>query len=116
MQNPNPEKHNYKISDAEFLEILKRHYCIYSDTAKAISQKYDISYSRQAVRSRAEKFRKEIAQYKAEIRDLAHGTIIESIAQDKDLKLRYRAAVFMLSKMGDEEDEDNAEPKLRNIN
>jgi hypothetical protein len=94
-----PEKYNYKVSDEEFLNALKQNFCLYSETARYINEKYGIAFSKQAVQQRAKKFEQEIRQYKDEIRDLAHRTIFEAIKQDKDMKLRYRAAIFMLGKI-----------------
>lgn len=98
------EKQNYKLNNDEFWAILKENYCLYSDTARAITQKYGIPYSRQAVQRRAKRFAKEIARYKGEMRDLAHRTIFDAIKQDKDIKLRYRASLYMLDKI----DKDNS--------
>ncbi len=58
------EKYNYKLTDEEFLVILKENYCLYQDTADAIILKYGIPYTRQAARQRAKRFEKEIARYK----------------------------------------------------
>jgi hypothetical protein len=106
LENNENEKYNYKLSDEEFLAILKMNYCLYSDTAKAITQQYGIPYSRQAVQQRAARFSKEIKRYKAEISELAHRTVFEAIKQNQDMKLKYRASIYLLEKI-DNQSRDN---------
>ena len=44
-----------KVSEKEFWEILRENAGLYSRTARAIEKQFNVSYSRQAVKERAEK-------------------------------------------------------------
>ena len=101
-ENNGDDKYNYKLSDEEFLAILKENYCLYSETARAISRYYGITYTRQAVQQRAARFSKEIKRYKAEISELAHRTVFEAIKQNQDMKLKYRASIYLLEKINNQ--------------
>lgn len=106
-----PEKYNYKLTDEEFWAILKENFCLYSDTAHSITQKFGFPYSRQAVEQRAKRFEKEIERYKAEMRDLAHRTVFDAIKQDKNMNLRYRASLYMLDKIDKDTKKDSSTKK-----
>jgi hypothetical protein len=94
------EKHNYKVSDEDFLAIPRENNCLFAQTAKAIEQKYNITYRRQAAEQRAKKYQKEIEEYRKEISDFTVGAIYEAAKQDKDMKLKFRAAIHITNKLG----------------
>lgn len=60
-----------RLSDKEFLAILRENAGLYARTARAIRKQYDMPYSRQAVRDRAEKHPEVIADIDEENIDVA---------------------------------------------
>jgi len=60
-----------KISDEQFLSVLRENAGLYARTAKAIKKQFNIPYSRQAVRDRAETFQKELEDIAEENLDIA---------------------------------------------
>jgi hypothetical protein len=60
-----------KISDEQFLSVLRENAGLFSRTAKAIESQFGIKYSRQAVRARAESFPEEVKDIDDENLDVA---------------------------------------------
>jgi hypothetical protein len=87
-------KHNHKLSDEEFLGILRENGGLYGATAKAIQKKHKIPYSRQAVRERALKHPESLKEMEEENMEMVHMTILELIKQKKDLNICFKAARF----------------------
>ena len=95
------EKHNYKISEEEFLDILEENDSRFLTTAKAIREKYGISYTRQAVHDRLMRINKNRKWHEEKMKELAAKTIFDALEQDEDRKLKYRAAVWVRREMGE---------------
>jgi len=96
-------KHNHKLSDSEFLEILRAHGGLFGETAKAIKNKYKISYSRQAARDRALSHPEILREIEEENVEKAHKSLIELISQKKDLNIRFKAARYYTQTKGKEQ-------------
>src|SRR5690606_6932454 len=92
-------KSGYKITDEQFLEALKACAGIFVKTAKYIEDKYNITYSRQAVRSKAEKMKDELDQIRESNIDLAEATLFE-LMESFDDKTKLRAVEFYLKTQG----------------
>jgi hypothetical protein len=60
-----------KLSDKQFVAILRKNAGIYARTARAIEKEFGIDYSRQAVRIRAERFPDVMADILEESVDIA---------------------------------------------
>lgn len=61
-----------KLSDEEFLSILRENAGIYARTARAINKQFpSLGYTRQAVRQRAERFPEELADIQEQNVDIA---------------------------------------------
>ena len=85
----NSPKNHKKLTDEQFLSILRENAGLYSQTAKAIERQFKIKYSRQAARERAEKFPKEVAEIEEHNLDCAeHGlhTLIKTSTGTVKLK------------------------------
>ena len=92
-------KKRRKISDIEFLNILRENGGLFARTAKAIQAKFAIKYSRQAVRDRAKKFRDELNDIEEENLDVAEeGLHILMICSDS--RVRLKAIEFYLKNKG----------------
>jgi hypothetical protein len=109
------EKYNYKLTEEQFHTILRENKYIPSRTARAIRQRYNITISRQAVRLRAMKYAEEKRQYKEEILDMVEGAIFDALEQDKDLKLKYRAALYLDKKMGNVDRQNDTPGNNENV-
>jgi hypothetical protein len=94
------EKHNYKLTDEEFLEALHNNNGMYAQTAKAIEEKYGISYSRQAVRNRAQNFPEELKLIREHIVEICETELLKCVMQNDDKKLKLKAATFILNNIG----------------
>lgn len=92
-------KKKKKISDQEFLIILRECAGIFSKTAEAIRQKYGIEYSRQAVRERAQRFADELEDIYQENLDIAEDGLHSIIKNGPD-RIRLKAIEFFLKMKG----------------
>ena len=88
-----------KISDKKFLAVLRANGGLYTRTARAITEKYGFSYTRQAVAQRAAKFTAEQLDIQEENLDVAEETII-NIMRSPDRKTALRAADIYLKAKG----------------
>ena len=98
MKKDNP---NYKLTDEEFEAILIENNGHFSKTAQAIRSKYDIAYSRQAVRERAKNFKDVIFDCRDEMIELAEDSLKE-LLKDESKPIRARATLFVLSTLGNQ--------------
>jgi len=94
------EKHNYKLTDEEFLEILRLNSGLFSSTAKAIQRKYNIPYTRQAARDRARNHPEFLSEVEQENLESAHLSILQLLRQNKDLNIKFKAARFYAQTKG----------------
>lgn len=60
-----------KISDEQFLSVLRENAGLYAKTARAIEEQFNITYSRQAVRKRAAQFVEELEDIEEQNLDIA---------------------------------------------
>jgi len=78
---------NQRITDDEFLAILRACRGLYAKRARAIEEQYDIKYSRNSVRVRAKKFPKEVADIEMERVERAVENVDDFLDHD-DPKIR----------------------------
>lgn len=88
-----------KLSDKQFLAILRANGGLSSRTARAITDKYGFSYTRQSVEARKKKFPDEVFDIQEENLDVAEETII-NIMRSPDRKTALRAADIYLRAQG----------------
>jgi hypothetical protein len=87
-------KSNYKLTDEEFLKILKENCGMYGLTAVAIQKKYGIPYTRQAVRDRAQRHPDFIKELEEENFEIVNLTFLELMKQKENLYVRLNSAKF----------------------
>jgi len=88
-----------KISDEQFLSVLRENAGLFSQTAAAIKKQFGIPYSRQSVRSKAETFKEELLDiYEANL-DVAEDGL-RSLMQSKTESIRLRALELYLKTKG----------------
>ncbi len=68
-----------KLSDAQFLSLLRDNAGMFAQTARAIEEKFNIKYSRQSVRARAETFKEILDDINEENLDIAEGGLMSLI-------------------------------------
>lgn len=90
-----------RLSDKEFWAILRKNAGIYARTARAILDKYDIEYSRQAVRDRALKKPELLQDITEESLDVAEESL-RSLMLSKNERVRFNAVEFFLRTKGRE--------------
>lgn len=88
-----------KLTDKQFLAILRQNGGLYAKTAKAITKAYDVEYTRQAVRERALKFPDELADIEAEVIDLAEDSL-QSLMTSENERVRFAAIQLFLKTKG----------------
>lgn len=88
-----------KISDKEFFAVLRENAGLYARTAKAIEKQFSVTYSRQAVRDRAEKFPDVLADINEENVDIAEEGL-HSLIRSKNDNIRLRAIELYLKTKG----------------
>ena len=88
-----------KITDKQFLAILRENSGLYARTAKAIEIQFNVSYSRQAVRSRAEKFPDVLSDIEEEMIDLAEEGL-HTLMRSGDERVRLKACELYLKTKG----------------
>lgn len=87
-----------KISDQQFLSILRENAGLYARTANAIKKQFGISYSRQAVRAKAEKFPEEIADIEEENLDIAEEGLMTLMRKGSESTRMRAIEVFLKNK------------------
>ena len=96
-------KQNYKLTDKQFLAMLKENNGIFSRVAAAIQNKYGINYSRQAVFERSKKFAEELREIRESVMDYSEGRLMRIVIDDdSDDKLGAKIATYMLESLGKE--------------
>ncbi len=90
-----------RLSEKEFWAILRKNAGIYARTARAISDKYGIEYSRQAVRDRALKKPELYEDIIEESLDIAEESL-RSLMLSKNERVRFNAVEFFLRTKGRE--------------
>lgn len=95
------EKHNYKLTDEQFTELLWQCDGFLGLMPKAIYAKYGFTYSRQSVYERAEKFKDELRQIRETLLDRIESKLFKSLlADDTDIKLSSRVSLQLLDRLG----------------
>lgn len=88
-----------KISNKEFWALLRENAGLYARTARAIQKQFNISYTRQAVKIRAEGDREMLNDILDENIDVAEEGI-HSLMRSKDERVKMQAVKFYLSTIG----------------
>lgn len=88
-----------KLSDVQFLSILRANGGLFSRTARAIEEKYKVTFSRQAVRERALKHPKELQDIEEEIIDVAEEGL-QGMIRGSDNRVKLRAIELFLKTKG----------------
>lgn len=88
-----------KISDEQFLSILRENAGLYAKTARAIRDQFKIQYSRQAVRDRAKSFPDELKDIEEENLDIAEEGLLSLVKSDNE-NIRLKACEIMLKTKG----------------
>ena len=88
-----------KVSDVEFWSALRKNKALYSRTARALELKYNITYSRQAVKERAEKDLDQLNDIVEENLDVAE-EVHHNLMMSKDEKIQIKASQFYLKNKG----------------
>ena len=90
---------NKKISDKEFLAILRENAALFSRTCRAIKKQFGIEYTRQAVRARALKHPEELQDIEEENIDVAEEGL-HSLMRSKNERMRFLAIDLYLKTKG----------------
>ena len=88
-----------KVSDAEFWSELRKNKALYTRTARALELKYNITYTRQAVKHRAEKDLDQLNDIVEENLDVA-GEVHHNLMMSQDEKIQIKATQFYLKNRG----------------
>lgn len=88
-----------KVTDVEFWSALRKNKALYSRTARALELKYNITYSRQAVKERAEKDLDQLNDIVEENLDVAE-EVHHNLMMSKDEKIQIKASQFYLKNKG----------------
>jgi len=88
-----------KISDEQFLSVLRENAGLYARTARAIEKQFGVEYSRQAVRYRAEKFPEELTDIAEENLDIAEEGLLSLMRKGSE-SVRLRAIEIYLKTKG----------------
>jgi len=90
-----------KISEKEFWAILRKNAGLYARTARAIEKEFNVSYTRQSVRERAEKNPAMLTDIREETVDIAEEGLIDLMWSNMpSVKLRA-IEVYLKSKGAD---------------
>ncbi|MBL7738695.1 MAG: hypothetical protein JNK14_05710 [Chitinophagaceae bacterium] len=88
-----------KLSDSEFLAILRENSGLFANTARAIEEKYGFPYSRQAVRQRALDHKEELEDIEESGLDVAESGML-TMAKSADEDIKFKACQFILKTKG----------------
>ena len=88
-----------KISDEQFLSLLRENAGLYAKTARAIKKQFGVEYSRQAVRDRAGQFSEEYIDILEENLDVAEEGL-HSLMRSKNEAVQLRAIELYLKTKG----------------
>lgn len=87
------------LSESEFWTALREHAGIYARTAKAITEKYNIPYTRQGVKARAERYPERLQDIIDQNLDVAESELI-NLMQSKNQRVKLHAVEFYLRTKG----------------
>lgn len=87
-------KHNYKVTDEQFIEAFRACEGNYLQTAKYIQDNFNIPYTKQSVQERAEKYPEEFEKLLGQM-DNESLTTIMNFACDTTLDVRLRARMYV---------------------
>lgn len=90
----------HKLSNAEFWTILRDNGGLFARTAKAIERKYKISFSRSAVKQRADTEPHLLNDIIEESLDIAEEGILFLMKQKGDIAVQLNAIKYYLNKKG----------------
>lgn len=90
-----------KVSDKEFWTILRENAGLYARTARAIEKQFNVSYSRQAVKERAEKDMDRLNDIKDQNFDVAEEGLY-SLMRSKNERIKLDSTKFYLERKGKE--------------
>ena len=88
-----------KVSDNEFWAILRENAGIYARTARAIENHFNVSYSRQAVKDRAEKDMDRLNDIRDQNFDVAEEGL-HSLMRSKNARIKLDSTKFYLERKG----------------
>ena len=88
-----------KVSNKQFILALRANAGLYAKTAQALSQEFEIDYSRQAVRLRAMKLKDELTEIEEANLDLAEEGLHHLMKCDEN-NIKLRAIEFYLKTKG----------------
>jgi len=88
-----------KLSDNEFLAVLRENAGLYARTARAIKKQFGVEYSRQAVRDRAKNFPEEEADIAEENIDVAEEGL-HSLMRSANERVKLNAIQLYLKTKG----------------
>lgn len=91
--------HLQKLSDEQFLSILRENGGLFAKTAEAIKKQFRVTYSRQAVRERALKFVDELEDIKEQNLDVAEEGL-QTLMKSKNENVRLKAIELFLKTQG----------------
>ena len=88
-----------KLSDNEFWALLRENAGLYAKTANAIREQFDVNFTRQSVRERAEKAPEKLADIRAENVDIAEDGL-NTLMQSTDENIQFKSIQFYLKTQG----------------
>ena len=88
------DKHNYKLTDAQFFEAYRACEGNYTQTAKYIQDNFKIHYTKQSVQERAENHPEEIEKMYGVMENESLTTIMD-FASDITLDIKLRARLYV---------------------
>ena len=88
-----------KISDEQFLSVLRENAGLFAQTAQAIEKQFGIKYTRQSVRSKAETFKDDLLDIYEQNLDVAEEGLL-SLMNSKTDSVRLRALELYLKTKG----------------
>jgi len=88
-----------KISDNEFWALLRENAGLYARTARAIEKQFNITYSRQAVKDRAEKDSERLMDVREQNIDVAEEGLF-SLMRSKSERIQLNSIQFYLNRKG----------------
>lgn len=88
-----------KVSDKEFWDILRENAGLYARTGRAIEKQFNVSYSRQAVKDRAEKDMERLNDVKDQNFDVAEEGL-HSLMRSENERIKLDSTKFYLERKG----------------
>jgi hypothetical protein len=92
-------KRGTKLSDEQFLSILRENAGLFARTARAIKKQFGIEYSRQAVRDRAENHSEVLSDIYEENLDIAEEGLY-SLMRSKNENIKIKSIQYYLDSKG----------------